>query len=228
MAGVWTLYPRSVEGIEILDDGTIKLSALRAQATADGSLTYKVTMDPGNPNHILSITQKKIRLTVAVPLDHSIAAAYKLACDPTANIPTGPSGVADTQDIEPGVVRQRYTKAGETYKKYLRKDAYPTPATVLLPNGNPTPKAPDKLGGDGNEAQAIRDDTKYLRAQAYRRLGDVGRVQGKKSIYLKGVVTSWKPGDFIKDIGGARVNKVVEEVILHCGESGQKTELVLS
>ena len=227
MAGSWQVYPRSIEGIEILDDGTIKLSALRAQATADGGLTYKVAYDTmGNPKHILSITPKKIRMTVAVPLDHSIIGAYKLATDPTPNIPTGPSGAADSADMERGV-RQHYTKSGDTYKRYLRKGSFPTPETVLNPDGSATVQAIDKLGADGNVSQAVRDDTELLRAKAFRKLGDLGRVQGKKSIFLKGVVVSWKPGDFVHDIGGVRVNKVVEEVILHCGESGQKTELVM-
>lgn len=222
MADNWTPFQRSAEGVEILEDGTIRLSALRA-----AGLTYQVTWVSLEGGKITAIKPYKIRLSVAIPLDHRVSYGYKIAGDPSS-LPTGKAVVADAADIEEGVIRQHYAQAGQTYQKWLRKDSYPTPASVKDSAGNPTPKAADKLGTAGAKDASLRDDTEYLQHQAERKLGEVGRIQGRKSIFLKGICLQYNPGDSIKDIDGIRVGKVIEEVILHTGNETQLTELVLA
>ncbi len=220
MADTWIPIDRGAEGLQILDDGTLLFSALRAQ-----QLTYIVQMDPAHPTKILSLKHKKIRLTVAIPLDHHVKAAYKLPGNPTST-PTGP--VAHADDIAPGVRRQYALQAGENYKRWLRKDSWPVPASIANVDGSARQHVTDKPGSLGIPAQALRDDTKYLMAQAYRKLSDVGRAGGQKSIFLKGIINTINPGDLIWSIGGAIVSKCVLEVTHHMtGTHAGKTECVL-
>lgn len=213
MATIWFNQARSADGMEIMQDGTLRFSALRA-----AGLTYLVELDPGNPNHILSIKAKKIRLTLAVPLDQTVRAAYKLPTDPSA-LPTGPVSADECSDMEPGRIRQMYVQSGTVCKKWHRVNSWPTPQSVKSPDGTETAQMPDGV---------LRDDTPFLASSAMRKLGDVGRVKGQKSVFLKGLCLSYSPGDLVQSIGPRNVRRVVDQVILHCGEGTQITELVLS
>lgn len=217
----WDRVDRGCEGLQVLEDGTLLFSALRAQGR-----TYLAVMDfPDNPNHIREIKVAKIRLTVAVPLDHTTRAKYKIPCDPTSNIPTGPITRA-AEDIAPNALRQHYVKAGENFKRYLRRNSWPQPQSIPDVYGDPTPKVADKLGTGGKPENALRDDTLLLNSQAFRILSDIGRPGGEKSILLKGICPTWKPGAMIGNIGAVAVNKAVKEVIFHTSKP-QLTELVL-
>jgi hypothetical protein len=215
----WVPFPRGTEGVEVLDDGTIRLSGPRAQA-----LTYDKTINPST-NKLDALKARKIRFTAAVPLDHAVRFGYKLSTDPSS-LPTGTNVETDIENVSPQFLRQYQFKAGQNAKKYLRKDSYPVPQSVVNDTGNPTEQAEDKLGSSGGKGNALRDDSEFLMNQAQRRLQDVGRLSGKKSIFLAGLVLHWAPGDMIDNISGEKFKRVVSEVILHTGNETQVTELV--
>lgn len=218
----WTPLDRGVEGIEVLEDGRIRLPMMRVM----GKVWETVMDTPDHPTHIKEFKLRKIRLTLAIPLDHTTRAAVKLTTDPS-NLPTGSQG-ANEDDIAQGYIRQHYTSA-ESCKKWLRKDSYPVPQSLKDPYTTAdTEKFPDKLGGDGTGGGCLRNDQSYLNAEAIRILNDVGRVAGEKPIILKGVCLDWNPGDVVGNVGDIKVNKSVKEVIWHCGETTQCTELVLA
>ena len=88
-------------------------------------------------------------------------------------------------------------------------------------------KAEDLPGTIGVPSKALRDDTPLALNEANRNLAEVGRMQGRRPLILKGISLTYLPGDEIQDVSGCNVDKVVSEVILHCGEETQHTELVL-
>lgn len=217
----WVPLPRSTEGVEVLDDGTIKLSALRA-----AGFTYVCSyVGIEKITHIATLVANKIRFTAAIPMDVSVKYGYKLATDRESQLPTG-STVTDLDAIAPYFSRQYGFKAGEACKRWLRKKSYVTPESVKDAAGVGAAAVDDKLGTGGFKANALRDDTEYLQHQCERRLTEVGRVAGKKSIFVQGLVLSYKPGDQIKDIDGVPFGKTVSEVKFHTGNETQVTELV--
>ena len=222
----WIPVPSRNEGIEILADGTLMLHALRAQ-----KLTFDAVYDETGTSTngtLLSLTPRKIRMTIAVPLDHAIKFGYKLS-GVNSPLPTGPGNSTVSEELDlSGYARAHYVSS-DKYEKWLRKDSFPVPNTIYDPKiPGPTPKAPDKLGSGTDPKAALRDDIVYLQNEAKRNLEEVGRMQGSRSIILKGLCLQYQPGDEIGEIGSAQVNKIIKEVILHTGNGAtMTTELIL-
>lgn len=197
-------------------DGSFSISGLRSigrtfTSTGD-SLTSKVN-DPS------SISPVDIRCTVAIPCDHRLTAALKLASDATAFVPISADEQSDSDRIEQRISRLYYADAAGLYEKNLRNGAYPNP----------------QESGGAAKNDTLRDDTSYLEAHVQRKINEVGRINKSGRLLYRGLLSSMSPGDAVREIVNMNdgvatssypLRAMVREVLYTCGRGRNHTEIV--
>lgn len=195
----WHLPDRN-DGMAIDADGTIWLPGLRRKDTA---YTASVST-PGQNECVVTLKAAAIRMTVAIPCDHRINAAFKLGIDKTPGLPvySPPPGGDDSDLIDETLSRLYYADARQLYTKHLRvgsgggagveQYSFATPQSI-----NGTPET-DKSGDP--ETSVIRDDINYATAHLRKRLGDLGRVARTGRLIIPHLAFAWNAGDGIKDL----------------------------
>jgi len=219
-SATWNLYTPQSDGLKIEADGSIVLDGLR-----DLGLTYNtptVTLD-GSTVTAVEIRARALRMNLAIPTDHRLFKAVKLATDEADNIATVSLADGDEGQIESSssVSRSYYADAAQLYTKHVRSTgSWPTPETVV-----------DATAATG---VALRDDSDYALAHAHRKIADVGRLQRDGRLITPHIDITAQPGQAISDILNVGIGSVfpirgiVHTVIFHNKEKDQITERILS
>ncbi len=184
VTGLSAWLKTSTDDFTIEANGRIRLDGLR-NASITGTGTFKY----GPPTefavgYVGDAIRGKIRLTCAIPLDHSVRSALRLASDTGAPfLPVQAS--PDSARIANSYSRTAYENLGgeKLYDYWIRHNSYPT--------GKETPP--------GLSSQ-IRMDYQYLDVQAKIRANQMLRIPKGGEIILPYIITSYKPGITLKDI----------------------------
>jgi hypothetical protein len=153
--------------LSVLDDGTIDLTALREiglKMAGYGSWYWSGT-EYTWPS---SFAAASLRMTVAIPCDHRLAAVAKLVND---TLSSGFDDVIESPDmarLRADFERQNVLDLRGLYHLWLRYNSYPRPASAF------SEPAASNLN---TRSRALRNDHDYLRAHGRRHLYLEGRLK---------------------------------------------------
>lgn len=166
------------DGLSLDADGTIWLPGLRSDGT-----TIVVTSTGTAPTITAELEVRKLRATVAIPCDHRLSVARKLASeDGDMQVAAQPS--RDEHRIEAGLNFTIYEGQGDgDYALEERREAWPVPATV---------------DGSTVKSDVIRDDSALLANHVERRASDFSRLERSGELILDNLMTTLRPGTQIK------------------------------
>lgn len=174
------------DGLSLDADGTIWLPGLRADGT-----TMVVTATGTAPTITVTIEFRKLRATVAIPCDHRLSVARKLASE-DGDMQVAAQPGLDEHRIEAGLNFTLYEGQGDgDYALEERREAWPVPETV---------------DGSTEKSDTIRDDSTLLANHAERRVSDFARLERSGELILGNLMTTLRPGTQIKALdnnGGA-------------------------
>jgi hypothetical protein len=172
-----------LDGLEVDDDGTLWLSALREAGLHENeSGTWKG--GAGDPD---AITARDLRVTLALQLDHRVCAALDLGgASNSGAAQADPNGAAGR--VAPDLQRQYFADAGAAYREHLRKNAWPLPQSV---HGSSV--SADRASA-GNE---LKSDAPLAAIHAQRRLAEVARVRKTTRLVFPSAML-WEPGQAIE------------------------------
>jgi hypothetical protein len=165
----WTAITE-MTGLEVLDDGTIYIPALRELTLATGTGSWQWTGD-AYAWGAGAIKVNEIRATLAIPCDHRMAAVCKLInsqlseFDDTFRSP-------DLNRISASLDRQDILDLRGLYELWLRYESWP------VPESQKSAQAEDKP----TRENALRNDTDLLRSHTRRHMIFGGRL--KRSGYF--------------------------------------------
>lgn len=227
------------DGLTIDADGTFHLPGLRElgttykRITPTSDPTPDPDIDPAGQddgcgstitkwNHIRYVA-RNIRLTVAIPLDHKITQAYKLACDPTQGVTVLKNDVDDSDRISPDFSRLYYADCGSLYRKDI---IVPGNGTVAGPGSWSTPEGIPQLDESGNEVNseqpdtpgAVQDDSVFISNHVVRKARDVGRLDRGGYLIIPHIAPVFNIGDQIEKLenigisGDYPINGCVQEI----------------
>ncbi len=200
-------------------NGRIRLEGLRnISLTGDG--TFKLPSATEFPVVPVKVIQAQIRATFAIPLDHAVRAARRLASDVNASvlpIQTNP----DSDRVANSYWRAAFENlSGDgVYSKWLRNKSYPTPQTGPTDMGLSTP---------------IRDDTPYLLTQTQIKSYQSLRLPKSGQFIYPYILPDFKPGislssilnRTVSDFTTFDVDAIINRVTFKFGDF-QSTELGL-
>ena len=211
----WKAFPQP-DGLEILGNGGLSFWHLRQSlinsAILSGSQNhlFDIVVDPAttSPNIAFSkFAPKRIRLTVAVPCDHRLTQAVKLAADPSANVAVVAIPGDDSDRINPQFSRFYAADTGALHAYEERGGnlkSYPIAACLKQIGGqynSVTYPAADGSAGNSTDfygaATVLRDDSAGCLDHARRRIEQTGRLdRGGTFVTPHVVLTDW-PGMFV-------------------------------
>jgi len=174
-------------GMIVDADGTIWFPGLRERG-----LTYTAVESGG----VVTVTNRKLRFTVAIPADHRITAERKLAIDETALVEQIAGTAANENRIAKGFERMYYANSAGHYAKEERVDSWPIPETVT---GTAQPDDKPGLADD----DFLRNDQVNLENHVERRARDLGRLEKSGELIFGRIVPSMKPGIKIATLEGS-------------------------
>lgn len=220
----WTVA-REHDGFTVdLSDGTIWLTGLRGVCATlnNGGTAVDLNALTGlTSGQVNALTMVDIRATVVIPTDHRLLDAVRSSTDPTTNLETPPFLIDDADRIEKGFTRTLYTDAKDLYRYVYRYNSYAPPAAA----------------GGAAAAGSVIDDTDYLRAHNARTGSDFLRLKKNGRITFPTLMSYLYPGQSILEIWNldstgnvastVPVRAVVHEVVLHCEQGQNHTELIL-
>jgi len=194
-------------GLEVLDDGTIFMPTLRELTLAGMAGSWRWIGEPYTWG-AGTIAVNEIRCTLAIPCDHRIAAVTKLInsqlseFDDTHNSP-------DLNRISATLDRQDVLDLRGLYELWLRKDSYP------VPQSQQATKAADKT----TRANALRNDTEFLRSHVRRHMVFSGRLKrsgyfSKRGVFDTSILELGKEYSFVSSMvaGGSTVTTPIAAV----------------
>jgi len=166
------------DGLSLDADGTIWLPGLRSDNT-----TFSVSQSGVSPNIVVTMTVNKLRATVAIPCDHRLTAARKLASE-EGDVQNTAEPSRDEHRIAPGLNFTLYEGDGDgDYGLEERNVAWPVPETV---------------DGSTQKDDIIRDDSALLDNHVERRSKDFSRLERTGELLLANLMTTIRPGMAIK------------------------------
>jgi len=171
-AGTWYLANMS-DGLTLDADGTIWLPGLRP------GYTIVATQAGTAPSAVVTIAYNKLRATVAIPCDHRLTAARKLASEGGA-LQVASTKSLDASRIEDELDFTLYEGQGDgDYALEERKLAYPIPQTIT---------------GATVQTGVIRTDADLLANHVERRAADFGRLERSGEFIMANLLTTLRPG----------------------------------
>jgi len=192
----WKAGPE-LDGLEILDDGGIRIPRLRQEGfnwfLTDG--TYNPGADGG-----VKITERKIRMTLAIPCDHRTAALAAVPWKLTGSFTNAePVMCLDIARLDLGLDRVGFKNLRGLYREWRRKDSWPIPESFFAG----LTKAEDKTTAEN----PLLSDMDLLRAHVRHSLEMAARIRkGGTLVIPKRICQAWPPGTQISEfvhVGGA-------------------------
>jgi len=190
----WYLAPVN-DGLTLDADGTIWVPGLRP------GYTLAASQAGVKPNAVITITYNKLCVTVAIPCDHRLTEARKLASDEGAVQPASIQS-RDTSCVASDLHYTMYEcKNAGDYALEERKDAWPIPESVA---------------GSLDETDVLRDDSELLANHVERRAHDFARLERSGELIMANLLTTLRPGMQIAalDNGGAEGSEYLLGVVV--------------
>lgn len=186
----------TLHGLEIWDDGTIYIPALKELALGGDNGSW--FWGANEAWDFSKLTAADIRMTIALPMDHRLTAVAKMVQD---NVGAQAGMNVDTPDvsrIDKGFTRQKVLDLRGLYDLWLRKDSWAFPedsefGTKML-DDKPTRDNP------------LRNDQKLLEAHVRRRQFMDGRLKRGGMFRTPGVAS------YLCSMLGAEVSKITSLV----------------
>jgi len=197
IGSTWTPVPE-LDGLEILDDGGIRMPRLRQDA-----LNWHWTAAPFEvgPDDGVKITEREIRMTLAIPCDHRCAAVASTAWK--KGVGEDADEVVDSVDtgrIDLGLDRVSFKNLRGLYRKWLRKDSWPVPQSFFAA----ITQAEDKTGT--GTSPLLVDDVPMLKAHVRHALEMAARLRKSGTLVFKNrICLAWGLGtqvDWFTLVGG--------------------------
>lgn len=168
-------------------DGTITLSAMQ-----EAGQTHDAPSETGSSPSISAVTinPRQLRVSLGIPCDHRLLAAYRLASDTSSSVPVLRPSADDADRIHKNFTRLYYIES-ELYGKELRRGSGDSQGSYPTPEAASGTIASNK---DGDNDGALRDDTTLLQAHVQKRADDVGRIERGGTLVIPHVTFAWQPG----------------------------------
>ena len=196
-------------GMTIDANGTIRFPGLRESGT-----TYKAILNGTTPETV-TITRRKLRLSLAIPCDHRMEDVAGITIDGGgANEIEAIVGLQGSEDrLELGAgVRTYYANARDAYGFELRQDSWPKPESIV---GTPNP-----FDNKASALSNLRGDFIELSEHVNRRGLDFCELEKNGAFQIARLSLNILPGQAINDVGGFPVRAVVQRTILISNPDG--------
>lgn len=202
-------------------DGAIYVDALRKSGTAADTTWSGVTWSGSllNPG---SITANDVRVTLAIPCDHRLTVAQRLAVDQSAALALSGDSNEDNSSIYKGTTRLWYADAAHLYAKDI-------PNTTV--GDWPVPQS---VAGATAQTNTLRDDTAFAQQHLNRKTADYGRVNRSGRLVYPHLYSMFRPGYQIQDmlnVGASTstfpIRAVCVAIVFQAGKGQNATVLML-
>ncbi len=198
----WTPAPKG-DGLAIDADGRINLHGLRDQQ--DITFIFRHTREEQTEENpypdidTLTLVPVPLRMTVAIPCDHRVTKAVRLAVDPgdkgNENFPAIADTPNDSDRIASNFTRHYFSDVSSLYRKQIRKgglvddtdSSYPIPSSV-----------PGVAGHNFYRPGSIADDSDLLEAHAREKAREMCRLDRGNNLGSPHILDVVEPGDMIE------------------------------
>lgn len=196
------------DGFSIDDDlGVMFFDGLREQQR-----TFAISGNDVVGGNTAVFTARPLRMTLAIPCDHRLTAAYKLASDPTEGVnvvPADPNG--DDAD-----------RIDRTLSRLLYADANGLNVLEIVYDSWSIPEAVD--GASADTDGTLRDDSSKLGNQSQNRILEAGRLDRGGTLIAPWLRFAWAPGTAVREMrnsSGAAypIRAVVYQVVFDLAEN---------
>jgi len=178
--GTWLLCPAN-DGLTLDADGTIWVQGLQP------GYTLAITASGTRPNATVTVSANKLRASVAIPCDHRLWAARKLASE-TGDMTTAQTPGRDASRMASDLDFMLYEGQGDgDYAIEERYESWPIPESVA---------------GSTKQTGMLRDDSLLIENHAERRSADFGRIERSGELILRNPMTPLRPGTAIESMDG--------------------------
>lgn len=180
-------------GLEVLDDGTILIPALREMTLAGMAGSWGWTGDAWAWG-AGAIKANEIRATLAIPCDHRMAAVCKLITSQLADF-DDTFRSPDLNRISASLDRQDVLDLRGLYELWLRYDSWPVPKSQRA----------DKASDKPIRENALRNDEELLRSHVRRHMIFGGRLKrsgyfSKRGIFDTSILELGREFSFVSSI----------------------------
>lgn len=187
-----------LDGLDILDDGGIRIPRLR-QDMLNWHWTNGIPFEVGPDGGVL-ITERKIRMTLAIPCDHRTAALAAVPWKMTGSFANAePVVCLDIARLDMELDRVGFKNLRGLYREWRRKDSWVLAESLF----SGITAAEDKATADN----PLVSDMAMLRAHVRHSLEMSARVRkGGVLVIPKRICMAWPPGTQISEfvhVGGA-------------------------
>ena len=190
VGGTWLPVAREFDGLEIWNDGTIFLPALRDFALDSTTSVGNFSWNGARCDWSANITINPIRMTLAIPYDHRVSVVCSIyPITPSNKDMTGMEAQLGNQNLDilsPGFSRKSWRTPG-LYHHWQRHNAWSIPEKA----GPGIAQLPERVGqgvtvGGAVAGNPLRSDLDLQLMHARRQLWEDGKIISQGQVIEKG------------------------------------------